>query len=143
MYILFSVLRIRPRRRRGTDDDGGMDPNAIEHRQLSSATTGETYARSAVLSEGLGLRSLFVHHDVVPPGTRASAAHRHSEREELVVVLSGTVTAWSDGAPEVISAGGVAAFPPGVSHYVENASAEPAEILVVASQGEHDRVSYP
>jgi uncharacterized cupin superfamily protein len=64
----------------------------LEHVELSSKKTGEKYSLSANISEIFGLRDIFIHHEILPPGRKSSAPHAHSQREELVYVLSGSPT---------------------------------------------------
>lgn len=116
----------------------------VPHRELQSGRTGERYSLSAVLTDDLGLRDLFVHHEVIPPGRRASGAHFHTHREEMVLVLEGEVTAWSNGAELLLGPGDVVAFPPGEAHAhcLRNDALEDARVLVVASNPSADDVRY-
>ena len=116
----------------------------VRHQELRSERTGERYSFSAVLSEMLGLRDLFVHHEVIPPGRRASGAHFHTRREEMVVVLQGEVVAWSNGAEVVLGVGDVVAFGPGEAnaHCLRNDASEEARVLVIASNPGEDDVGY-
>ena len=113
---------------------------SIEHRELVSARTGEPFAFSAVVSELIGVRSLFIHHDVIPPGRRASGRHFHTERDEVVIVLEGTVQYDRGGARGVAHAGDAIGFPAGEAsaHAIENHSSEPATILVVSNAAKAD-----
>ena len=113
---------------------------SIEHRELVSARTGEPFAFSAVVSELLGVRSRFIHHDVIPPGRRASGRHFHTERDEVVIVLEGTVQYDRGGARGVAHAGDAIGFPAGEAsaHAIENHSSEPATILVVSNAAKAD-----
>lgn len=114
--------------------------SSIEHRELVSPRTGEPYAFSAVVSELLGVRSLFIHHDVIPPGRRASGRHFHTERDEVVFVLEGTVQYDRGGARGVARAGDAIGFPAGEAsaHAIENHGDEPATILVVSNASKSD-----
>ncbi len=113
---------------------------ALPHEPLRSARTGEAYALSAVLPTGA--LPVFVHHDVLPPGRRASATHAHSHVTELVLVLAGTVIV-VDGEREVaLEAGAFVVVPPGRLHHVENRGDAEAQILVVASRQPEDKVTY-
>ena len=121
-----------------------INVNDLEHPELQSQRTGEKYSLSAVLTDALGFRDLFVHHEVIPPGRKASGAHYHTRREEMVLCLEGELRAWCDGAFVVLGPGDFAGFPPGEGnvHYLENATAAPACVLVIASNPEGDRVGY-
>ncbi|MBL8716080.1 MAG: cupin domain-containing protein [Myxococcales bacterium] len=114
--------------------------SALPHEQLRSARTGEAYALSAVLPTGA--LPLFAHHDVVPPGRRASATHAHSHATELVLVLSGVVVV-VDGDREVpLASGEFVVVSPGRPHHVENRGPEEARLLVLASRQPEDVVTY-
>lgn len=116
----------------------------LEHRELRSSRTGEAFSLSAVLTDALRIDSLFVHHDIIPPGRRASAPHHHTSRDEIVVVLSGRVRAWQAGTEIELREGDAIAFAagPGGRHYIANDTAEPATILVVASSAPHDSTVF-
>lgn len=116
----------------------------VPHRELQSGRTGEKYSLSAVLTDDFGFRDLFVHHEIIPPGRRASGTHFHTRREEMVVVLHGEVIAWSDGAEISLGPGDVVAFPPGErnSHCLRNDTATDAKVLVVASNPGNDEIGY-
>ncbi len=113
-----------------------------DHTELRSRRTSAPYSLSAVESAAWGLRDLFVHHDIVPPGRAMSAPHRHTASEELVVVLEGQVVAIRGDERTVLEAGDALGFPPSDPrpHVVVNESAEPARVLVVASTRPDDRV---
>lgn len=117
----------------------------LEHREMISTQTGERYSRTAILSEALHLRQLFVHHEVLPPGRRASAPHWHTQREEVVVVLAGRPTAHFGGHSERLQTGDVLAFASGteIPHCLENQTDERVELLVVASLSPHDQTITP
>lgn len=114
--------------------------SSLPHEQLRSARTGEAYALSAVLPTGA--LPVFAHHDVLPPGRRASATHAHSHATELVLVLSGAVVV-IDGDHEVpLGSGAFVVIPPGRPHHVENRGPDEARLLVFASQHPEDVVAY-
>jgi uncharacterized cupin superfamily protein len=124
-------------------EDTVINLRALALRQLRSSRTGEAFSESAVVSEPLGVTSMFVHYERLAPGLRASAAHSHSAREELVVVLSGRVTAWRDGVEVALGPMDSMAFlPGGATHYLRNTGDEVAELLVVASNPPNDEVRY-
>ena len=114
------------------------------HRELVSTRTGERFSRSAVLSELLGITSMFVHHDVIPPGRRASGRHFHTERDELVVVLAGEIHYERNGRTARAKSGEVVAFPRGPAgvHAIENRGRRSARVLVIANPAERDVVVH-
>jgi len=74
------------------------------------------------------------------PDGAASGAHAHSLREEIVIVLRGSVVARDGDESATLRAGEFVAFYPGKStfHYLENTSGEDAELLVVSSTDKED-----
>lgn len=121
-----------------------LNLHSVHHQELRSARTGEKLSLSAVLSDELGLRDLFVHHEIIPAGRRASGAHFHTRREEMVIVLQGQVIAWSEGSECVLGTGDVMAFPAGEAHAhcLLNDSSEDARLLVISSNPGGDHVGY-
>ena len=117
-----------------------MNLESLPHKELRSARTGEVFSLSAVLTDALGFKDLFIHHDIIPPGHRASSSHAHSHREEMVLVLSGEVTARIDKGTVQLRAGDFLGFSPGQTHVVENTGSATAKILVIASNPPADRV---
>ncbi len=121
-----------------------LNIHSLEHRELQSSRTGEKYSLSLDISELVGCKDFFVHHEIIPPGRSASAPHSHSHREEMVVVLEGTPTAHLSGKTFPLKTGDFMRFPPGSEnvHFVRNESDAPARILVIASNPETDQVMY-
>ena len=116
----------------------------LEHHELQSSRTGEKYSLSADLSTPLGLKNMFVHHEIIPPGRRSSAPHAHSHREEMIVVLEGVVTAHTQSQEKVLVVGDSIAFHPGQEniHFVRNHGDSPARVLIIATSQPQDEVSY-
>ncbi len=67
-----------------------------------------------------------------PGGT--NPAHTH-DREEVMVLLAGSVTVTVAGKSHVLGPGDAVIVPPRAAHQVENAGAEPAEWILVAPAG--------
>lgn len=116
----------------------------IARRELISAKSGERYSLSAVLSHALGFEKVFVHHEILPPGRRASAPHSHLRQEEMILVLRGNPTAHVGSRAHTLKAGDFLGFRPGAGnlHFVENAGADESELLVIASGRENKDISY-
>src|SRR5690349_7650400 len=121
-----------------------LNLQSVPHRELRSSTAGESYSLSAVLSGELGLKDLFVHHEIIPPGRRASGTHFHTRREEVAMVLDGEVVAHCDGVDFALRSGDVVAFPPGLSgaHSLRNEAPISARVLSVASNPAGDEVRH-
>jgi len=106
-------------------------------------STGEALGRVASLSEAAGLRVLGVAIEELAPGRRSSPAHAHSEVEEAVFVLNGTVTVHLGERMIEAGPGDLVAFPAGGPlHSVENRGPEPAKLLVLRVGAVGDRVRY-
>jgi uncharacterized cupin superfamily protein len=116
----------------------------LEHHELWSQRTGEKFSLSAVLTEALGFKDVFVHHEIIPPGRRSSGTHFHSRREEMVFVLEGNVKAWCEGTEVLLEPGDFVGFPPGKgnAHYLINDGDHPARVLAIASNPDDDQVEY-
>lgn len=76
---------------------------------------------------------LLLFHDRMVEG-KMTPLHRHPEMSETLYVLDGTITAYVDGAPREIGAGGVAYFPRGVPHAF-CVTSEVANLLCFQSPG--------
>jgi uncharacterized cupin superfamily protein len=112
-----------------------LDPHNIlhtNHTQLSSKNK-EPYSKSAVLSELFGFQDLFVHHEILEPGKRASAPHRHTLREEMVFVLEGNPTAQVGDQTLQLKPGDFIGFPPSFEalHFIENRTGKECRFLVI------------
>ncbi len=147
-----SNFRLVPR----PDPEPAFEPEAVEpevhvsaplnlakvlHREQVSRRTGEAYGLSAVVSGLLGVgRSLFVHHDIIPAGRRASGRHFHTERDEVVIVLEGEVSYVHAGVRRRARRGDAIGFPRGedYAHAIENRTKKRAVILVVANAAAGD-----
>ena len=105
----------------------------LVHSLLRSRTTGETFSRSAVLSDALGTKDFFIHHEILPPGRRASAAHSHDATDEVVFVLQGHPTVHEGNASFRASPGDCVCFhaESAEGHWVSNDTTAEIELLVV------------
>lgn len=68
-------------------------------------------------------------HAVVPPGG-GPPFHTHTREEELLYVLEGEVTFFSDAGERVVGPGGAAFFERGERHRFENRSDATAQMLI-------------
>jgi len=116
----------------------------LEHRELVNRTGTEKFSLSAALSDLVGFKDVFIHHEVLPPGRRASSSHAHSHREEMIFVLRGTPTAFLKGKSMDLRPGDFIGFPPGSDNFrfVENRTEQDVTLLVIASNPKEDRVIY-
>ena len=106
-------------------------------------TTGERLAIARSISDAFGLSNLLVHKEVLPPGRRASSAHRHSIKEEVFMVLEGTPSLWLDGQVSLMRVGDVVGFRPieGARMIINESSAD-AVILTIGTNDPDDVVEY-
>ena len=114
----------------------------LRHRELISPRTGELFSLSAVLTDALGFKDVFVHHEILPPGRRSSSKHSHSHREEMILVIKGQVTAHLNSGCQLLNPGDYLGFLPGEPHVVVNETMTSSELLVIASNPSQDKVTY-
>ncbi|MDT4289391.1 cupin domain-containing protein [Methylomonas sp. MO1] len=116
----------------------------LVHRQLVSSLTGEEYSLHASISKLFGFNQVAIHHEIVPPGKRASSKHFHTQREELVLVLEGEVVAHLSSGSITLRKGDVLGFNPGAqsAHHVENHANTVAHLIVISSLPSNDEVIY-
>ena len=75
-----------------------------------------------------------VQHMWIPPGHRhVQELHIHPDAEELVVVMSGSGTAFLDGESSPVTAGDVIHIPPDPEHEIRNTSDELLGVLFLAA----------
>ncbi|MFN3196863.1 MAG: cupin domain-containing protein [Bradymonadia bacterium] len=112
------------------------------HARSRVRATGEALGWVAELSSQLGL--LRMHHERLPSGCRTAPPHRHTEREEAFVVLSGHPTAELGTARRVLKPGDVVMCPAGEheTHTVVNESDEEVTLLVVSASTGMDQVEF-
>ena len=96
------------------------------------------------LSDHTGIKSLLVHHEVLEPGRSASAAHYHSRKEEIMLVLSGRPSVWIEGEVFELEPGDFVGFKAGDAraHRLINTSTEPVSFLTIGTHLEDDVVTY-
>ncbi len=118
--------------------------NQLAHRELISPKTGETFSASLVLTDFFHFKDLFVHHEKLGPGKRASSPHRHTAQEEMVFVLKGHPTVRVGDQTILLHPGDFFGFKPGSSdlHFIENTTQEEVGFLVICSNLKRDQVIY-
>ncbi len=114
----------------------------LPHPELISRRTGERFSSSAILTDLLGFQRLFVHHEILAPGRRASSPHSHSLQEEMIFVLSGSPTAHWGNQSYLLKPGDFLGFPPSSKdlHAIENTTSGDVEFLVISSVNLQDQV---
>lgn len=114
------------------------------HTQLISSKSGELFSQSALLTELLSFQKIFVHHEILSPGRRASSPHKHTQQEEMIFVLDGFPTAHLGNQQIKLKPGDFLGFKPGSPdlHFIENSTEEEVRFLVICSQQEDDQVLF-
>lgn len=83
--------------------------------------------------------------ETLPPASRSSIKHWHSNEDELVLVLDGEVTLVEGSEESVLRAGDAATFRAGtpMGHCLRNHTSTPCRYLVVGTRATQDVVTYP
>jgi len=126
-------------------------PNFIAHfTDRMQPTADPRYAnfggRSSALGRDGGLARLGIHHQVLIPSNKSSAAHAESLEDEFILVLEGKPDVWIDGDLHELVEGDGVAFPAGtgIAHTFLNNSDAEVHLLVI---GQHrvpgNRLNYP
>ncbi|MCF8059221.1 MAG: cupin domain-containing protein [Bacteriovoracaceae bacterium] len=102
----------------------------LQFQELISKETGEKYSFSTILERD---RDFFIHLERLPSTRRISAPHAHSDTDECIYVLEGTVFAINGQEIVQIRKGDFVRFDKGSHqlHTIENRSTEEAVLLVV------------
>ena len=116
-----------------------------QHRQLKSQKTGEEYSLSSVISDVFLTDEIFLSHEIIRPSSRSSAPHFHTETDEVIYVLSGTLTAIEGSSEVVVTEGDSMLFErqSGRHHFLKNESATDAHILVIRKKTDLPDVVFP
>ena len=96
------------------------------------------------LGDAVGLTAMGVNLTTLPPGCRSSLRHWHEVEDEMVFVLSGTLTLIDDSGETEIGPGEAAGFPggDGNAHQIVNRGPEPAVLLEIGTRPREDRCHY-
>ncbi len=111
-------------------------PNVYEPDWQFESDRAPFLGRAARVGAQAGAQRLGATVYEVAPGGRVSPLHVHHANEELVVVLAGRPTLrGAQGASRELTPGEVVACPAGRAgaHRVENATSEPARVLIVST----------
>lgn len=97
------------------------------------------------LGNACGLSQFGVNLTTLPPGAESSLRHWHTQEDEFVYVLSGSLVLVSDAGEQTLQAGQCAGFPAGSGdgHHFINRSDAPAQYLEIGSRNAADCVHYP
>lgn len=96
----------------------------------------ESQERFVSLRRALGVDSFGINQMTLLPGQRGRI-HRHTEQEEVYVVLRGTLTLVIESAPTALGAGDVVRVAPAARRQLANDGEEPCVILALGAAGTH------
>lgn len=118
--------------------------SARQYRQLKSQKTGEEYSLSSVISEVLQPKDIFCSQEIVRPNSRSSAPHFHTEVDEIVYVLKGTLKAIEGDVEVELNEGDSIIFQSNSRqhHYLKNELNCEAQILVIRKNIENSDVNF-
>lgn len=96
------------------------------------------------LGDPFGLENFGVNLTRLAPGAVSALHHRHSRQDELVYVVEGTPTLFTDAGETVLRPGMVAGFAAaGTAHHLENRTDRDCVILEIGDRTAGGGVSYP
>lgn len=97
------------------------------------------------LGDAAGLTQYGVNLLTLPPGAWSAQRHYHSQQDEFVYVLEGTVTLVTDDGEELLVPGDAAGFKAGDAngHCLQNRSSERALLLEIGTRNDVDTCHYP
>ena len=109
---------------------------------LASVVAGRTKRR---VGEHFGLTHYGVNLTQLAPGAASALLHRHSQEDELVYIVSGTVILILDTAEFTLQAGDCCGFKAGCgkAHQLVNRSDGIVTYLEVGNRAPDDQVEYP
>lgn len=96
------------------------------------------------LGDLFGLRNFGVNLTRLRPGAVSALHHRHSRQDELIYILEGEPTLFTDAGEMQLRPGMVAGFPAnGTAHHLENRTDRDCLILEIGDRSRGDLASYP
>lgn len=96
------------------------------------------------LGDLFGLRNFGVNLTTLRPGSVSALQHRHSQQDEFVFLLDGSLTLFTDRGKEILSAGMCAGFPAnGTAHHLFNHTDADATYIEIGDRSPGDGVTYP
>lgn len=121
-------------------------PKLTETTAQRDTGTGVCGPFEAVLfSDSGGLTQFGAFLEILPPGSSSSIRHWHSDEDEMLYMLEGTLTVHEGAESYTLTPGEAATFRAGVpeGHYAENRSDAPVRYLVIGTRAMRDVVTYP
>ena len=97
------------------------------------------------LGDAAGVKNFGVNLTSLEPGTWSAQRHWHTRQDELVYVLEGELTLYTNNGSQVVRAGMVVGFPAncGDGHRLENTGKTVAKYLEIGDRLPGDEVVYP
>jgi len=96
------------------------------------------------LGEMFGLTNFGVNLTRLAPGAISALHHRHSRQDELIYILEGHPTLFTDDGTIELAPGMVAGFPAGgAAHHLENRTDAPCSFIEIGDRTAGDEGSYP
>ncbi len=97
------------------------------------------------LSDAGGLTQFGAFTETLMPGSRSGQRHWHSDEDEFLYTLDGTVTLHENDGPRDLPPGTCVCWPAGVpnAHQLENRTEQPVTYFVAGSRLPEDEVTYP
>lgn len=101
--------------------------------------------RAELISDTANLTQFGAIVEELPPGSHSSHPHWHMTEDEMVLILSGSVTLIEDGVETDLHPGDAACWKAGdpVGHSMHNRTDTPVRYVVVGTRASSDRVTYP
>lgn len=130
-------------------EKSGFDPLALPESNATSYPepfrTMNQLRWNRRLGDHAGLRNFGVNLVRIAPGGQSSCRHAHTQQDEFIYVLSGTVVLETNAGEEVLTAGMCAGFAAGTgnAHRFVNRSGIDVMLLVAGDRTGGDEVSYP
>ncbi|WP_106744861.1 cupin domain-containing protein [Yoonia maritima] len=111
--------------------------------EKTHAVLGPYSAR--LFSDSGGLTQFGAFTETLPPGSKSSLRHWHQTEDEMIYMLSGTVTVHEGDSTGTLTPGDAATFKAGEQngHYLENNGTADATYLVIGTRAESDVITYP
>lgn len=116
-----------------------------QHRPLKSSKTGEEYSLSSVISDAFASEDIFLSHEIIRPNSKSSGAHFHTETDEIIYILEGSITAVEDETEVALSAGDSILFERQSEkyHFLKNESQSDCVALVIRRKMAVEDVVFP
>lgn len=106
---------------------------------------GSAQRQKRRLGDVFGLTAFGVNMTTLPPGTESALRHYHTEQDEFVYIVAGTLVLVTDDGEQELTAGMVAGFKRGeaLGHHLINRGESDAVYLEVGDRNPADVTFYP